>query len=34
MHYIYGTAAGISLTLEQWQKLKEAIPKIDEQLHT
>lgn len=25
--------AGISLSVEQWEKLKEAIPKIDQQLH-
>ncbi len=29
----YDWSAGISLSVEQWEKLKEAIPKIDQQLH-
>ena len=29
----YFDFVGISLSVEQWEKLKEAIPKIDQQLH-
>ena len=29
----YNRFVGISLSVEQWEKLKEAIPKIDQQLH-